>query len=152
MKIPVSQLGEELQDRLGGCNLIVFDGECVLCSGFFQFMMRHDPAEQFSFALAQAEIGQTCYAALDMPLDDFQTNLVIKDGWIYTDLDAFAAAMAALSWPWKVLATAAWLPGIVKRPLYRLIAKNRYTIFGRYETCMVPDAAVQARFIRGGWL
>ncbi|MEM7731980.1 MAG: DCC1-like thiol-disulfide oxidoreductase family protein [Pseudomonadota bacterium] len=152
MKIPVSKFGQELQEKIDGRDLIVFDGECVLCSGFFRFMLRHDREERFSFAMAQAEVGQACYAALGMPLEDFQTNLVIKDGWIFTDLDAFAAAMAALSWPWKALAVAAWLPGIIKRPLYRVIAKNRYKIFGRYETCMMPDASLRARFVQGGWL
>ena len=45
----------------------------------------------------------------------------------------------------------AWLPVVIKRPLYRVIAKNRYRIFGRYETCMVPDAHLRARFLAGGW-
>lgn len=114
-------------------------------------MLRHDHEGKFSFAMAQAELGQSLYAALGMPLDDFQTNLVIKDGWIYTDLDAFAAAMSALGWPWKILSTSGWLPGPVKVPLYRLIAKNRYKIFGRYDICMRPDESIRRRFLTGGW-
>jgi predicted DCC family thiol-disulfide oxidoreductase YuxK len=31
--------------------------------------------------------------------------------------------------------------------VYSLIARNRYRIFGKYETCFVPDAALRARVI-----
>ena len=150
MKISLDTLDAQTRDALQGSDLIVFDGVCVLCSGFFKFMLRHDRQERFSFALAQADLGQACYAALGMPLDDFQSNLVIKDGWIYTDLDAFAAAMAGLGWPWTALSAMGWLPGVVKVPLYRVVARNRYRLFGRYETCMLPDARVKARFFSGG--
>ncbi|MEO0371642.1 MAG: DCC1-like thiol-disulfide oxidoreductase family protein [Pseudomonadota bacterium] len=152
MKFPASHLGPDTQAQLKGRDVIVFDGECVLCSGFFRFMLRHDREGRFFFAMAQADFGQACYGALGMPLDDFQTNLVIKEGWVYTDLDAFAAAMAALGWPWKILQIAAWLPQLIKRPLYRAIAKNRYRLFGRYDTCMVPGPDLRARFLEGGWL
>lgn len=132
-------------------NLIVFDGVCVLCCGFFRFMLRHDHGGRFRFATAQSDMGQACYAALGLPLDDFQTNLVIKDGWVYTDLDAFAAAMSALARPFAWLRVLGWLPGILKRSVYRLVARNRYALFGRYEACLLPDKTLRARFIEGGW-
>ena len=31
--------------------------------------------------------------------------------------------------------------------VYRLIARNRYKIFGKYDACMVPDADLRARVI-----
>ncbi len=46
-------------------DLIVFDGECVLCSGFFRFMLRHDRAERFRFATAQSPLGQRLYTKLE---------------------------------------------------------------------------------------
>lgn len=150
MRVALTRLDANTRDGLQGHDLIVFDGVCVLCSGFFKFMLRHDARERFSFALAQGDVGQALYAALDMPLDDFQSNLVIKDGWIYTDLDAFAAAMAGLGWPWKALSILGWLPGVLKVPLYRVVARNRYRLFGRYETCMMPDDRVRARFLPDG--
>ncbi|MEM6587081.1 MAG: DCC1-like thiol-disulfide oxidoreductase family protein [Pseudomonadota bacterium] len=150
MKLPVSKLGRDLEGQLNACDVIVFDGECVLCSWFFRFVLRHDRDKRFCFAMAQAEIGQSLYGSLGMPLDDFQTNLVIRDGWIYTDLDAFAAAMSALGWPWKGLAVTRHLPGFIKRPVYRVIAANRYRVFGRYQMCIRPDAEVQERFLEDG--
>ena len=132
-------------------NLIVFDGECVLCSAFFRFMLRHDRAHVFQFATAQSPLGQRLYAALNLPMDDFETNLVIVDGAVFGHFDAFAAAMSMLSWPWRMLVALRWLPLGVKMPVYRVIARNRYRVFGRYDTCMVPDAAMRARFATGGF-
>lgn len=135
-----------MRQAIGATDLIVFDGECLLCSGFFRFMIRQDRDERFCFATAQSSLGQQLYAALNLPTDDFETNLVIVNGQIYQRLDAFAAAMGTLGWPWRALAALRLLPGWLKDPAYHLIARNRYRIIGRYDTCMIPDAALRARF------
>lgn len=150
MRAAQSVLDKELLSVISGRDLIVFDGECVLCSRFFNFMLRHDRDARFSFAMAQSDIGQMFYKELEMPMDDFESILVIVDGGIYTDVDACAAAMGALGWPWKSLNMLRWLPGVIKRPLYQAVARNRYRIFGRYETCLVPDTALKNRFVPGG--
>lgn len=151
MPRPLATLAPALQDRLQGADLIVFDGECVLCSGFFRFVLSRDRTQRFNFATAQSELGQALYAALNLPGDEFETNLVIVDGHIHERLDSFAAAMGALGWPWCGLAGVRLLPDVAKSPLYRLIARNRYRIFGRYDRCLVPDATLRARFLPGGW-
>ncbi len=154
MTKPSSQPISILPDDLRNClptRLIVFDGECVLCSGFFRFMLRHDREDRFRFVLAQSGLGARLYSALDLPVRDFETNLVIVDGMIHQRLDAFAYAMRAIGWPWRVLAGLRFLPGVLKDPAYHAIARNRYSIFGRLQTCMIPDDAVKARFLQGGW-
>ncbi len=128
-------------------DLIVFDGECVLCSRFFQFMLRHDREQRFSFATAQSALGQRLYRERGLPTDEFETNLVFVDGHCYQRLDAFAAAMRALPGAWPLLGLCRFLPGFVKDPLYHAVARNRYRIFGRTETCMVPSPELRARFL-----
>ena len=147
----LTDLPPDLRDRLQDRNVIVFDGECVLCSGFFRFMLARDTAGHFQFATAQSELGQALYVALGLPRVDFETNLVITGGEIHEKLDSFAAAMRVLGWPWRALSLCHWLPGLVKSPLYGLIARNRYRLFGRYDACLVPDAALRGRFAPGGW-
>lgn len=142
-----AQLPSPLNHRLAGKNLIVFDGECVFCSAFFRFMLRHDRAKTFHYATAQSPLGQALYEALNLPLIDFETNLVISDGVIYQRLDAFAAAMAKLPNPWRCARITRHLPKALKDALYKPIARNRYRIFGRYDACLIPDAALKARFL-----
>ena len=145
-----ADLPEPLASALKGRNLIVFDGECVFCSSFFRFMLARDRAARFHYATAQSPLGQALYAALNLPLVAFETNLVITNGVIHQRLDAFAAAMAELPLPWRALAAVRVLPGWLKDELYKPIARNHYRIFGRYETCLIPDAALRARFLPGG--
>ncbi|WP_179379213.1 thiol-disulfide oxidoreductase DCC family protein [Jannaschia marina] len=132
---------------IGRHDLIVFDGVCVLCSGFFRLMTRIDRSGRFRFATAQSDLGQALYRDLGLPTDDFETNLVIVDGVIHQRLDAFAAAMRAVGWPWRALAVASWLPAMLKDPLYHAIARNRYRLFGRRDHCMVPSPELAARFL-----
>lgn len=132
-------------------DLIVFDGECVLCSGFFRFMLRRDHEARFQYALAQSDLGTRLYEALNLPTGDFETNLVIVDGRIHQKLDAFAHAMRAIGWPWRLLSGLRFLPAALKDPAYSAIARNRYSLFGRYQTCMIPDGELRARFVPGGW-
>jgi predicted DCC family thiol-disulfide oxidoreductase YuxK len=47
-------------------------------------------------------------------------------------------------------ATGAPVPHVVRDRLYDLIARNRYRLFGRSETCMVPGRICQAARRRGG--
>ncbi|SPH20002.1 hypothetical protein ASD8599_00742 [Ascidiaceihabitans donghaensis] len=149
MENPRSTLPDALAVELAGSDLIVFDAECVLCSGFFRFMYRRN--DSFNFATAQSPLGQRLYAALNLALTDFETNLVIVDGQIHQELDAFSMAMQELNWPWKALGVARFLPAWIKSPLYKTIRRNRFRVFGRYDTCMVPDAELRARFLKNGF-
>jgi predicted DCC family thiol-disulfide oxidoreductase YuxK len=147
MARPLSALSVPARDALGGHDVIVFDGECVLCSGFFRFVLRHDRARRFRFATAQSPLGQRLYADLGLPTDAFETNLVLVDGRIHERLPAFAAAMGALGWPWRALAVARWVPEPLSSTLYHAIARNRYRLFGRYDHCMIPTPEVRDRFL-----
>ncbi len=143
--------GTETTDLFKGSNLIVFDGDCVLCSGFFRFMLKRDKTRRFEFATAKSPLGQRMYKALNLPVTDFETNLVIVDGKVFQRVDAFAEAMRALTGLWPLLSFVRFLPGVVKDPLYFSIARNRYALFGRYDTCMMPDAALLERFAEQGF-
>lgn len=147
----VADLPAEVRQVLGDRDLIVFDGECVLCSGFFRFMLKKDRKERFSFALAQSELGEQIYAALGLNTRDFETNVVIVNGCIYGQLGAFAAAMSAIGLPWRALGVISVVPHRIGDQIYHLIARNRYRIFGRYDTCLLPSPETRSRFIDTGW-
>ncbi len=114
-------------------------------------MVRRDRGARFHFATAQSPLGQALYASLGLPTDAFETNLVIVDGEIHEKMDAFAAAMRALGWPWRAFAIARMAPRPLRDWAYHRIARNRYALFGRTDTCMIPNAEVRDRFLPGGF-
>ncbi|TFL17326.1 thiol-disulfide oxidoreductase DCC family protein [Jannaschia formosa] len=147
MSRPVSDLSAPARAALGRHDAIVFDGECVLCSGFFRFVLRHDRAGRFRFATAQSPLGQLLYRDLGLPTDAFETNLVIVDGRIHERLPAFAAAMSALGCPWRALALSRAIPEPLSSALYHAVARNRYRWFGRTDHCLMPTPELRDRFL-----
>jgi len=114
-------------------------------------MLRRDKSRRFKFATAQSPLGQQFYSELGLSTGDFETNLVVVNGKVHQRLDAFAAAMGVLPGIWPVLSICRYLPGLIKDPLYRAIARNRYAVFGRSATCLVPDADLRSRFLPEGF-
>jgi len=128
-------------------NTIVFDGTCILCNGFMKFILRFDRHQTFKFLTAQSDNGQTLYKHHDLDPTDFDTFLVFVDGQLYERMDGVLAIYAKLGWPWKLAGIAHILPRTIKNWLYNRVAKNRYALFGQYDTCMIPTPDITARFL-----
>ena len=127
--------------------LIVFDGICVLCSSFAQFVVRFDRAGKFRFATAQSPLGEALYNRYGLRTDIYETNIVIIDGVAYQRLDSLIAVLDALGWPWRAARALKLLPRPIRDWLYGMIARNRYALFGKKANCDIPSAALRARII-----
>ncbi len=134
-------------ERIHDKNLIVFDGECVLCSGFFRFVVWADNHKKFQFCVAQSTFGEALYSHYELKPDDYDTNLVFINGRLFERFHAFFAAMKLLGWPYKAFAIFETLPNRLLDWMYYKIARNRYSIFGKHDTCLVPTPELKARFI-----
>ncbi|MGB8814442.1 MAG: DCC1-like thiol-disulfide oxidoreductase family protein [Paracoccaceae bacterium] len=126
-------------------DLILFDAQCVFCSGFARFMHARDTAHRFRFVTAQSATGRALYQHHALDPDLMETNIVIVDGIAYVKLRAFAAAMRSLGAPWSVLGMLAHIPRRLSDWIYDRIARNRYR-FGRHA-CPMPPPDLKARLI-----
>ncbi|PDQ18143.1 DUF393 domain-containing protein [Mesorhizobium sanjuanii] len=127
--------------------LIVFDGVCVLCSGFVRAVVRLDRERRFRFATAQSPLGEALFKKHGLRTDSYETNLVLIDGAAFTRLESFVAVMAELGWPWRAARVLLILPRPLRDWLYDRIAKNRYALFGRKDSCEIPSAELRGRLI-----
>ncbi|MEM8876543.1 MAG: DCC1-like thiol-disulfide oxidoreductase family protein [Pseudomonadota bacterium] len=137
----------EILPEVTNRDVIVFDGVCNLCNGFVQFVLKRDRLERFDFLTAQSDRGDTLYRLLELKSDDYETYIAIVDGRPYQRLDAFCIVMRELGWPWKALSVLGLMPQPLKDWSYGVIARNRYGIFGRRDTCMVPAPHLKQRFL-----
>ena len=124
------------QDTTGP--IIVFDAECILCSANAQFVLRHDRARRFRLASMQNETGAALYRRFGIDPADPDSLIVVEGDMALRDSDAVLAIYAGLGWPWKALSLIRLVPRFLRNPAYLWIARNRYRIFGRRETCWVP--------------
>lgn len=126
--------------------LILFDGVCVFCSRWVRFVLARDRARRFRFMTIQSEAGRALATRYGVDPEAPQTNAVILNGRILFKSDAALAVLGQLP-GLRILAGLKAVPRGLRDPLYDLIAKNRYAIFGRTETCMVPTPEDRARFV-----
>jgi predicted DCC family thiol-disulfide oxidoreductase YuxK len=127
--------------------LIVFDGECVLCSANARFVLRRDRRRRFRLTTAQGPLGAALYRHFGLRADEDGTILVLDRGRVLTDSDAAIAIPAGLGWPWRLAGAFRAVPRRLRDPLYRWVARNRFRWFGRRETCWLPDPADSDRIL-----
>jgi len=127
--------------------IVVFDAECLLCNGWVRFLLRHDRRGIIRFASIQGENGRRLLDQARLKPEGLDTLLVIQGdrSWQYSA--AILQVLHQLGWPWR-LAWVAWLiPSVLRDAAYRFIARNRYRIFGRSETCILPPSEFATRFL-----
>jgi predicted DCC family thiol-disulfide oxidoreductase YuxK len=127
--------------------IVVFDGVCVLCSGWVGFLLRHDRVRQFRFAAMQGEAGRRLLDAHGLDPDDPMSFLLVDASGARTDSDAIIAVLARLGGVWRAARLLRMVPRRLRDPLYRRFARNRYRWFGKKDACYLPSAAQRNRFL-----
>ena len=127
--------------------VVVFDALCPLCSANARFILRQDRRARFRLASMQGEAGAALYRRFGLDPADPETLILVEGDRLRRDSDAVLAICAALGWPWKLAGLARLVPAFLRDPVYRWIARHRYRLFGRRETCWLPDPALKDRFL-----
>ena len=127
--------------------IIIFDGKCVLCSGFAQFVLRHDKRQRFRLMAAQTSIGEALYRHLGLDPKNYQTNILLEDGYAWFKSEGSIRMFVKLGLPWSLVAILRVVPVSFLDKLYAVVARNRLRWFGVRETCLLMDATHADRFI-----
>ncbi|MEO8652009.1 MAG: DCC1-like thiol-disulfide oxidoreductase family protein [Hyphomicrobiaceae bacterium] len=128
--------------------IIVFDGQCVLCSANAQFVLRHDRRGHFRLASMQGEVGAALYRHFQIDPGNPESLIVVDGERLYRDSDAILAIYGGLGWPWRALAIAGRVvPRVLRDSVYRWIARHRYRLFGRRDVCWMPSAEYAERVL-----
>ena len=127
-------------------DVILYDGVCIFCSRWVRFVIARDTARRFRFTPIQSGYGTRLARAFGIDPDDPDTNAVVHGGVAYMKSDAALTVLSHLpGWGWTRTLFA--VPKPLRDAVYSLIARNRYKIFGKYETCFVPDADMRPRVL-----
>ncbi len=127
-------------------NIILFDGVCNLCNNTVSFLIKHDKNNTFKFAASQTNAGENIIRQYTI-LNEGKSVIFIKDGIVFYKSDAvIEIAKQIKGWP-HIFKYASLFPKFLREGVYNLIAKNRYSLFGKKETCMVPTKENRNRFL-----
>jgi len=126
--------------------LFLFDGVCIFCSAWVRFVIERDVDRRFVFLPIQSDRGRELAMRLGIDPDAPHTNAVLMGGRAWFRSDAARKVLGAMP-STRHLAVLRFAPRPLRDVVYGLIARNRYRIFGRTETCMVPSPEDRARFL-----
>ena len=133
--------------------IVFYDGVCGLCNRLVQFLLRRDRHDRLRFASLQSDFASMVLGPHGIDPKDLDTVHVVEnyekaDERVFNRSDAILRAGRELGGLWGFAANVGRL---VPRPLrnlfYRIVASNRYRVFGKYETCMLPAPDQRAKFL-----
>jgi predicted DCC family thiol-disulfide oxidoreductase YuxK len=148
----VSEL-EQIGDRL----LVLFDGRCGFCNASVRWFVRHDSRDRLRFVASDSPLVAGLLARYGLNADETTGNsgtILVAAAMgspmeqIYSRSNAVLAILSELPTPWPAVAR---LISFIPRPLsdvaYRLVARWRYRLVGRLESCPIPTAAERVHFL-----
>jgi len=133
--------------------IVFYDGVCGLCNRLVQFLLKHDREGRLRFASLQSDFAAKVLGRHGFDPKDLDTIHVVEnydqpDERVLQRSDAILRAGRELGGFWSASSS---ISKIVPRPLrdvvYKLVATNRYRMFGKFDTCMLPDPSQRSRFL-----
>ena len=126
--------------------MIFFDGVCGGCNRFVDFVMWADSRREIFFSPVQGETAAEFSLYRNESPREWMIAYVDERG-LYEGADAVLLVLRRLGGFWKLPALFIYIPRLVKDYFYRIISRNRYSIFGKRETCRVPSPEERDRFL-----
>lgn len=143
--------------HLDGRLLVLFDGHCGLCNRSVRWFLVRDHRDRLRFAPSQSEPVADLFARHGLSATDVPTGpasiLVVRSAGspseeVLIRSRALLAILAELPRPWPAIAA---VLRAIPRPFldlaYRIVARWRYRIWGRLDTCPIPTPEERARFL-----
>jgi predicted DCC family thiol-disulfide oxidoreductase YuxK len=125
--------------------IVFYDGHCGLCNRVVRWLVRIDKQGKLHYAPLE---GQTAKRLLPRLPQDLDAIVYWREGKPLVDTSsAIGTILAEMDWPWRGLRAILWVPQRIRDWAYRGVAGRRYRLFGKYESCPVPEAAIRGRFL-----
>lgn len=133
--------------------IVFYDGICGLCNRLVQFLLKRDRHDRLRFASLQSDFASKVLGRHGIDPRDLDTVHVVENyeqggERVFNRSDAILRASRELGGLWGVAANIGGLvPRAIRDLFYRFVANNRYRVFGKYETCMLPELKHRAKFL-----
>ena len=128
--------------------IILFDGVCNFCNRTINIILKYDKDAYFQFAPSQSNAAMGIMQQFSLEQQAITSVILIDNEKVYSKTDAVIQIANRLSgWP-TLFRLLKFIPKSIRNFGYDLIAKNRYTLFGKRDQCMIPEASARNRFLQ----
>ncbi len=129
-------------------NIVLFDGVCNFCNATILQIIKYDKGNKIRFSSLQSDFGIKTLKSLKMDENDLNTLIFIKNSnEVYTESTAVLEIIKMLDGFPKIFLFFGIFPRRVTDFFYKKFSKNRYKLFGKKESCMIPTLALKEKFI-----
>ena len=128
-------------------NIIIFDGSCKFCNSSVNFILKRDHRNVFVFTPLQSKFAQTLMSEFGVTDTGLDTFILIKNNTCFFRTNAALEITKDLSGHWYFFRIFGLLPDFIRDYFYRQFARNRYRLFGKTDTCMIPTPELKDRFL-----
>jgi len=128
-------------------SIVFFDGVCNLCNGFVQFVLTHEKNQTFQFCSLQSDFAKDFFKQHQFETVHIDSVIVYKNQQFYIQSEAAFKVIEELKWPYKAFLIFKVFPKFINNFVYKNIAKYRYKIFGKSDTCWVIKPEHKQRFL-----
>jgi predicted DCC family thiol-disulfide oxidoreductase YuxK len=127
--------------------IILFDGVCIFCNFWVNFVIKRDKEDIFRFAALQSKEAEELSGKFKFDSTEIDTFILIAGEKFYAKSTAALMVCKELSGLLKLLYPSIILPVFFRDFIYDLIAGNRFKLFGRRNSCRVPTEAEREKFL-----
>ena len=109
--------------------IILIDGNCNLCNGFIRLVYHQKPSKFYYKTINDTDLLES------------EDSLGFQKGEIlFRGPKAVISILSELGWFWRIVSYCLnVLPNNYVNYFYKLIANNRYKIFGKKNECSITD-------------
>ncbi|MBH48577.1 MAG: hypothetical protein CME71_10455 [Halobacteriovorax sp.] len=129
-------------DQLERKLIVFFDGYCNLCNSAVDFLIKNNKKGNLFFAPLSSQLASKLLPNIEFDSIVFYANGVVS----YKSKAAFEVAKH-LDWKWRWLSWLRFVPSTLSDWVYDLVAKYRYRIFGKRQTCRLASPEEEKRFL-----
>lgn len=130
----------------GECAVLFYDGVCGLCNRFVNFVLKYDRLGALRMAPLQGETAESLLDAADR--ETVSSVVLLVGNQTFRRSAAVVRVLWRLGVVWKVVGTLLWLVPLPLRDLgYKLVARYRYQLFGKQESCRMPTSEERDRLL-----
>ena len=126
--------------------IVFFDGECIMCNKFVDILLTVDKIGAIMIAPLQGQTAAQFLPPLPNNRAEWSIFYIDQDG-TYEQSDAFLHICRRLGGIWSIFSLLKIIPRPIRNAIYRIIARNRYQLFGRNSTCRLPSEGEKSRFL-----
>lgn len=131
---------------------MLYDGICGLCNGLNQFLLKRDTEDRLRFASLQSNFSSVVLKRHGADSEDLDTLYVVlnherPDELVLSRSDAIVYLGGQLGGIWRLSQAGRLLPKFFRDAMYNLVASNRYRLFGKHDSCMMPDPQHRDKFL-----